>query len=152
MPAKPKNLPLPCPICDEPHGTIQLLFTGKEDIIIRIGHYNSLEFPSFEKSLESQELPLGYTKKKGDFKSKTKTKIDRSEEQKRLRRRFQRRWCSFRSDNVFIRGLRKDLIYNTDIRTAVGHGDPPSIIKLTEYGKLRLQQQICLFGWQWIHN
>jgi len=145
MPAKPKNLPLPCPICDNPHGTIQLLFTGKDDVIIRIGHYRSLESP---KSLESDELPLGYTKKKGDFKPKTKTKIDRSEEQQRLRRRFQRRWCSFRSNNSFFRALREYRIKTATIDTYLGHRDPPSTIRLTESGKMDLKRSIYLYGWQ----
>jgi len=148
MPGKTKNLPSPCPICGNPNGTIQLLFTGKEDVIIRIGHYSPRKR---EKLYRVYETPLGYTEKKGDFRKKIRTP-PLSEESKRIIKRWERRWCSFRSDNVFIRGLREDRIYNTDITMAVSRRDPPSIIRLTEHGKLRLQQQICLFGWQRIQN
>jgi len=149
MPGKTKNLPLPCPICDKPHGTIQLLFSGKHDIIVRIGHYRSPSVLGFKKSYaQSGELPLGYTKEKGDFKSKKKTTI--SPGLKRAYRTVQREWCSFRSNNVFFDSLRDNVIDNmvNGYRILVGRGDPPSIIKLNEQAKLSLQQHIVRFGWQ----
>jgi len=140
MPAKPNKLPKPCPKCNNSNGTVQLLYS-KEKITVRIGHYDSEGYKEAKKeyvdSLKTTPENINLEQESGKFeglKKKIRTK--------------QRKWCSFRSDNVFIRGLREDRIYNTDITMAVSRRDPPRIIRLTKHGKLRLQQQICLFGWQ----
>ena len=87
MPAKRKPLPFPCPKCNRNNGTIQLVyFSGREEIIIRIGHYTPNRYRTTVK--ESNK-----TENKND-----KNTIDKFNRKKRT---SQRAWCSFRLDWVY---------------------------------------------------
>jgi len=57
MPAKKKLLPRPCPICGDLYGTVQILiFSTSQNVICRIGHYDSKKYrhPSTEKEKKSR--------------------------------------------------------------------------------------------------
>ncbi len=147
MPAKPKNLPLPCPICLSPNGTIQLLFSGTDDVIVRIGHYDSEGYKKAKKEHEKLLKP-----------SKENIKLQEEsgllEKSKRRIRTKEREWCSFRSNNIFFKGLSEQRIKDmlAGRREVIGRRDPPSTITLTEDGKNILNQYIQRFGWQPVQN
>ena len=148
MPGKPKNLPLPCPICDSPHGTIQLAFS-KDEIIVRIGHYNSKGYKEakkeYEDSLKTTDENIDLQQKSGKLEG-LKKKI----------RTEQRKWCSFRSNNGYIRSLEDEItedILSSPLTPIPGKRDiPPRIINLSEDGKLDLRHYIQRFGWKPMTN
>ncbi len=147
MPGKPNNLPLPCPICDKPNGTIQLLFTGKDDVIIRIGHYDS---DGYKEAKKEHEKLLKTSKEN----IKLQEESGLLEKSKGINRTKQRRWCSFRSNNLFFKGLSDDLVDDmvAGKRDFVSHREPPQTLSLTEHGRLNLKQHIQRFGWLPLQN
>jgi len=153
MPAKPNNLLKPCPKCNKSHGTVQLLYS-KEEITVRIGHYDSEGYKEAKKehinSLKTTPENINLQQESGKLeglKKKIRTK--------------QRKWCSFRSNNPFILGLEYTETKSIDesiVKYFQGlspytprpgrDNTPPKTIKLNPSTKLQFQVAILHDGWQ----
>jgi len=148
MPGKLKNLPLPCPICDSPHGTIQLAFS-KDEIIVRIGHYDSKGYKEakreYEDSLKTTSKDIILKKKSGKLEKIWKNMSTK-----------QRKWCTFRSNNGYIRTLEDEItddILSNPYALMPGKRDtPPHTINQTEDSKREFRYYIQRFGWLPVQN
>jgi len=144
MPAKPNKLLDPCPICKKETGTIQLLYS-KEQIIVRIGHYDSKGYKEAKKeyddSLKTTAKDIILKKKSGKLEKIWKNMSTK-----------QRKWCSFRSNNRFIIGLEQEITdrVSNNLKEAWHghHKTPPLTVKLTTPGRNRFEMSLMQQGWQ----